>query len=156
MASLFARLRGVFGRDGQRWSERRRHPRVRLVDHHLFYMKDSLVDTRARKAEIIDVSRDGVSFATDEEFRVGDELAIKLQIPFRNRYIRATGRVARIVRDPERVGFRVALRYQPLLSGPDEILYDTILDLLVREGGGALASVGAAAAARPETKEKEA
>lgn len=140
MVSLFDKIAGVFGKNGHRWAERRRNQRVRLVDHHLFYMKDSLVDTRARRAEIFDVSRDGVCFVTDEEFRVGDELAIKLQIPFRSRYIRATGRVARILRDPDRVGFRVALRYQPLLAGPDEILYDTILELLVREGGGGMAS----------------
>lgn len=160
MVSLFDKLAGVFGKNGSRWAERRRNPRVRLVDHHLFYMKDSLVDTRARRAEIFDVSRDGVCFVTDEEFRVGDELAIKLQIPFRSRYIRATGRVARVLRDPDRVGFRIALRYQPLLAGPDEILYDTIIDLLVREGGAtgvATASVlpgdGSAVPSRTPAKE---
>ncbi len=134
MNSLFARLAGLFGRNGKHWNERRRNARVRLVDHHLYYMKDSLVDTRARRAEIVDISQDGVCFVTEEEFRVGDEIAIKIQIPFRNRYTRATGRVTRVMRDPDRVGFRVALRYQPLLSGPDEILYDTILSLLIREG----------------------
>ncbi len=113
--------------------ERREAPRVSLIDQYLYYLKDPLRDSSAVRGEVINISRTGVLFRTTENFSVGQEVTLKIGIPFRNESIRTAGKVVRMTPGAEGKQGTVAVRYTKILGGPRELLFETLLDLLCEE-----------------------
>jgi Tfp pilus assembly protein PilZ len=113
--------------------DRRESPRVALVDQYLYYLKDPLRDSSAIRAEVVDISRTGVLFRTSESFTIGQEVTLKIGIPFRNESIRTAGKVVRMTPSQDGQPGSVAVRYTKILGGPRELLFETLLDLLCEE-----------------------
>lgn len=116
--------------------EKRGSPRVALVDYYLFYLKDPLRDTSAIRGEVINLSKEGVLFESLDPFDPGSELALKLQIPYKNEFIRASGRIIRIERGSHPFKARVAASYTKILNGPKELLFDTLVHLVTEKKEG--------------------
>lgn len=115
--------------------ENRREHRVLLVDYYLYYLKDPLRDASAIRGEVISLSRSGILFEGIDTFALGHDLALKLQIPYRNEFVRATGKVIRIEKGEHSPKVRVAVTYTKILNGPKELLFDTLVRLLTEEKG---------------------
>lgn len=117
------------------YAEKRDGPRVSLVDYYLYYLKDPLRDASAIRGEVIDFSRSGILFEGLDRFEPGSELALKLQVPYKNEFIRASGKIIRIEKSQHPLKVRVATAYTKILNGPKELLFDTLVQLLTEEKG---------------------
>lgn len=124
-----------FKRKVKDYTERRREHRVLLVDYYLYYLKDPLRDASAIRGEVISLSKRGALFEGMDNFSLGQDLALKLQIPYRNEFVRATGKVLRIEKEESSPKVRVAMSYTKILNGPKELLFDTLVRLLTEEKG---------------------
>lgn len=113
--------------------ERREAPRIGLIDQYLYYLKDPLRDSSAVRGEVVNISRTGVLFRSSEVFSIGQEVTLKIGIPFRNESIRTAGKVVRTTPPEEGKPGTVAVRYTKILGGPRELLFETLLDLLCEE-----------------------
>jgi hypothetical protein len=136
--------------------EEHQYPGVELEDYYLYYLQDSLKDSMATRAKglyitkrelLCEINRpvpvsgnkSGLSdnktkfvfepLPQEELFEVGNDLQIKLQIPFRNEYIRAAGKIVGMDDSMPDI-IRLKLRYTKILGGDNEVLFDTILDML--------------------------
>ncbi len=116
-------------RDEDFFPERRRHPRIRIERHDLSFQCDLCGSGRDVAAETIELSRSGLLFLSPSDLPAGTSLRLRIRIPFHQTHVRASGRVLRSI--PSGGGrYRVTAEYSKILSGSDEALYDTILDLL--------------------------
>lgn len=137
--------------------EEHQYPGVELEDYYLYYLQDSLKDSMATRAKVIYITKRELlcelnsttpitynknalsdnktryaveSLPQDGLFEVGNDLQIKLQIPFRNEYIRATAKIIGVDNSmPDSI--RLKLRYTKILGGDNEVLFETILDMLL-------------------------
>ena len=130
MKALLERVRPANRAGTERRVERRRHPRATLVDIDLYYLRSSLLDATARRATVVDLSREGVSFDAEDVLEKGMEISLRLRVPYTERFVRAAGRVVRVEPAPDGRLHRTAVRYGKLVSGEDEMLFDGIVDLL--------------------------
>ena len=115
---------------GQRETpERRGATRTWMVDYFLYYLKDPLRDSSAIRAEIDDISKKGIRFISHEKLPMAAELALKIQIPYRQDYIRATGIVTRSDKIADGL-FETVVTYRKILNGPDDVLFESLITLL--------------------------
>jgi c-di-GMP-binding flagellar brake protein YcgR len=130
MKALLDCIRFPMRSGAERRTERRRHPRATLVDIEGYYLRSSLLDATARRAMIVDLSREGVCFDAEDVLEKGMEISLRLRVPYTERFVRAAGRVVRVETAPDARLHRTAVRYGKLVNGEDEMLFDAILDLL--------------------------
>ncbi|GAB64199.1 MAG: hypothetical protein DWB56_06255 [Candidatus Jettenia sp.] len=132
------------------------YPGIELEDYYLYYLQDSLKDTVALRARVLyinkrelmfEISNDSAaaeaqkeiqnnsetesSSVVDPVFEEGKNITLKLQIPFRSEFVRATGRITGIEYDVVNYTIRVKAAYTKILGSDNEILFDTILDMLL-------------------------
>lgn len=117
------------------YTEKRGAPRVPMVDYYLYYLKDPLRDASAVRGEVINFSKSGILFESLDRFEPRSDLALKLQVPYKNEFIRATGKIIRIEESDHPLKRRVALSYAKILNGPKELLFGTLVQLLTEEKG---------------------
>lgn len=115
-------------READYFADQRAAARVALERHHVEFHTDVAYGGRGRVAPTVDLSLSGVAFLVDEELAVGTELRLRIQIPFKRRYLRATGKVVRVVPAGEHVV--VMASYRPLLEDADEALFTSLMELL--------------------------
>lgn len=133
-----------------------RYPGIELEDYYLYYLQNSLKDSMATKANVLYITKRDLLFEVDKRkafpdgqkdtpdkteivllrteqeqpFEIGKDIQLKLQIPFRNEFIRATGRITGVDNNiPDAI--HVKLRYTKILGGDNEVMFDTILDMLI-------------------------
>lgn len=133
------------------------YPGVELEDYYLYYLKDPLKDTIAARARVLYINKKELLFEVDNApvvseslkairdtaerkpeamvmdpvFESGRSISLKLQIPFRSDFVRATGRITGIEYDMEKYMIRVKVVYTKILGSDNEVLFDTILDMLL-------------------------
>ncbi|MEP9410561.1 MAG: hypothetical protein HRF42_04030 [Candidatus Brocadia sp.] len=130
---------------------RRQYPGAELEDYYLYYLYDPLKDSMAVRARIIYITKNELLFAVDADttlpgsqgntsdksppsqllFAAGKNISLKLQVPFRSEFVRATGRVLGIECDAVSHSINVKVAYTKILGNDNEVLFDTILDMLM-------------------------
>ncbi len=136
--------------------EEENYPGVQLEDYYIYYLKDSLRDSMATRAKVLYITKKDVlieinkytalnsvkkeldsdkgfelaPIAIEELFEIGKDVQLKLQVPFRNEFIRSTGRILEFYENTPNI-VHVKLKYTKILGGDNEILFDTILDMLI-------------------------
>ena len=115
--------------DADYFLNRRRHLRIMLERHTVTYHHDLAGVGEGLPAETLELTRAAVVFLADEPLDEGTDLRLRIQVPFKQKYIRASGRVLGC--DSAEDGrYRIVANYTKLLSGSDEALFDTLLELL--------------------------
>ncbi len=133
------------------------YPGVELEDYFLYYLKDPLKDTVAARARVLYINKKELLFEVDNKevvsealkaiqdvaerkpettmmdpvFESGKSISLKLQIPFRSDFVRATGRITGVEYDTAKYTIRVKVVYTKILGSDNEVLFETILDMLL-------------------------
>lgn len=137
--------------------DERGYPGAELEDYFLYYLKDPLKDTLAARARVLYINKKELLFEVDNvavvsetlkaiqdiaerkpettimdpAFESGKSISLKLQIPFRSDFVRATGRITGVEYDMAKYTIKVKVVYTKILGSDNEVLFDTILDMLL-------------------------
>ncbi|UJS18379.1 MAG: hypothetical protein L3J17_04785 [Candidatus Jettenia sp.] len=96
----------------------------------MFEISNDITAAEAQK-EVQNNSETESSSVVDPVFEEGKNITLKLQIPFRSEFVRATGRITGVEYDIVNYTIRVKAAYTKILGSDNEILFDTILDMLL-------------------------
>ncbi|MCF6157965.1 MAG: hypothetical protein E3K32_05205 [wastewater metagenome] len=134
------------------------YPGIELEDYYLYYLQDPLKDTVAVRARVLYITRRELLFevsgdevvsevqhdnqdspaeqkpavpAVNPVFVTGNNISLKLQIPFLNDFVRATGRILGVEYHAPNNSTHVRVAYTKILGSDNEILFNTILDMLM-------------------------
>lgn len=129
------------------------YPGAELEDYYLYYLQDPLKDSMAVRARVIYITKSELLFEVSTDtippesqgiipdkslpspshllFAAGKNISLKLQVPFRNEFVRATGRVLGVEYDAVSHSTHVKVAYTKILGNDNEVLFDTILDMLM-------------------------
>lgn len=105
---------------------------VELLGHRAQVLRDPLKDESATACPLVWIGQGEVCFDfphSHDELAIGAELALRLPVPFRSETVRATGSVLAIEAVEDHL--RVRSSYVLVLRGGDELLFETLLRLLL-------------------------
>ena len=138
-------------------SSQYQYPGVELEDYYLYYLQDPLRDSMAIRARVIYITKSELLFEVSADtvlpesqksisdnaeikllsplsnllFVVGKNISLKLQVPFRGDFVRATGRILGVEYHAVSHSTHVKVAYTKILGNDNEVLFDTILDMLM-------------------------
>lgn len=136
---------------------RHQYPGVELEDYYLYYLQDPLKDSMAVRARVVYITKSELLFEVGADtilpesqknipdkaetkslsppsnllFVAGKNISLKLQVPFRSDFVRATGRILGVEYNTVSHSTHVKVAYTKILGNDNEVLFDTILDMLM-------------------------
>ncbi len=136
---------------------RHQYPGAELEDYYLYYLQDPLRDSMAIRARVVYITKSELLFEVGADtilpesqsnisekaeikslspppnllFVAGKNISLKLQVPFRGDFVRATGRILGVECNEAGHATHVKVAYTKILGSDNEVLFDTILDMLM-------------------------
>lgn len=136
---------------------RHHYPGVELEDYYVYYLQDPLKDSMAVRARVVYITKNELLFEVGADtippesqktisdkaeikslsppsnllFVAGKNISLKLQVPFRSDFVRATGRILGVEYNAAGHSTHVLVAYTKILGNDNEVLFDTILDMLM-------------------------